>query len=114
MAPHGVARLIRRDYVFKPNATKKVLAEYWRDQIDQLNHPEEIRLCLDMREYQVPVGLLQKIRFALGENSLGKALLMMCSIAEESVAHETETAHKTEKEVLALEKKLLSRQRVSE
>jgi len=108
MTSHGARKFIRKDYVFKPNATKKVLAEYWRDQIDQLNHPEKIRLCLDMREYQVPVGFLQKTRFALGENSLGKALLMMCSIAEESIAHETETAHKTEEEVLALEKKLLS------
>jgi hypothetical protein len=115
MTSHGARKFIRKDYVFKPNATKKVLVEYWRDQIDRLKYPEKKnRIPLDMSECRSPKGRLQTIRFALGENSLGKALLMMSSIAEESVAHETETAHKTEEEVLALEKKLLSRQRVNE
>lgn len=115
LAPHGVTRLIRTDYLFKPNATKKVLAEYWRDQIDRLKYPEKKnRIPLDMSEYRPPVGRLQTIRFALGENSIGKALLMMSSIAEESIVRETESAHKTEEEVLALEKKLLSRQLVNE
>jgi hypothetical protein len=62
-----------------------------------------------MSEYQMPEGWLQKTRFALGQNCVGKGLLVMCAIAGNSIAHETEAAHKTEGEVLALEKKLLSK-----
>jgi len=115
MTRHGARKFVRKDYVYKPNATKKVLAEYWRDQIDRLKYPEKKnRTPLDMSEYRPPKGRLQTIRFALGENSIGKALLMISSIAEESVVRETESAHKTEEEVLALEKKLLSRRQVKE
>jgi hypothetical protein len=110
MTSHGAGKFIRKNYAFKPNATKKVLAEYWRDQIDRLKYPEKkSRAPLDMSEYQMPEGWLQKTRFALGQNCVGKGLLVMCAIAGNSIAHETEAAHKTEGEVLALEKKLLSK-----
>jgi hypothetical protein len=107
---HLVGKIPHKDYIFKPNATKKVLAAYWRDQIDQLKNPEKKnRVQVDMLQYRLPDGFIQKIRFALGENSLGKLLLGLCSMAGDTASH-TEAAHKTEEEVLALEKKLLSRQ----
>jgi hypothetical protein len=115
MASRGATKLIRKNYAFKPNSTKKVLAEYWRDQIERLKYPEkENRIPLDMSEYQMPKGWLQKTRFALGQNCVGKGLLVMCAITGNSIAHETEAAHKTEEKISVLEKKLLSRQQTKD
>jgi phage FluMu protein gp41 len=111
---HIPKKLICKDYVLKQNATRKVLSEHWRDQIDRLKHPEKkIWEHLDMSEYQMPQGLIEKIRFALSENSLGKSLIELCTQSS-VVVSDAEEAYKTEEEVLALEKKLLSRQRVNE
>jgi len=115
LEPHGIAKLIRQDYVFKPNATKKVLAEYWRDQIDRLKYPEKkMWVHLDVSDYQEPEGVLENICFAFTENSLGKHLIALGTGAGKYVLDAAEIAYKTEEQVLALEKKLLSRQRVNE
>jgi hypothetical protein len=109
---HIPEKLIRKDYVFKPNKTKKVLVEYWRGEIERLNNPEKkIWAHLDMSEYQEPQGLVEEIRFALSENSIGKRLIELCTHSGDAVSN-SEEAYKTEEEVLALEKKLLSRRQV--
>ena len=101
--------LTGRDYAFKPNTTKKVLAEYWRRQIYNLKNPDHMQeMQYDSEKYRVPNEFITKMAFLFDENSIGKIFLSLNMLSDLSDHHEE--VYKTEKMVSGLKTKLLLRQ----
>ena len=99
-----VLKIISKDYVFKPNATKKILADRWRRQIYNLNHPECVKVQQGTRDYEFPEGFLKSHLFCLKENSVGKIFLFVTAVGDFSGAHDE--IYSAEIKVLELKKKL--------
>lgn len=97
-----------RGYIFKPNATKKILAEYWRRQINNLNNPDSVQIQHGALEYQLPKGFIRNRIFLLGENSVGKIFLSLATANDFSHIHKE--IYSTETEVSDLKAKLLLKQ----
>ena len=105
----GVIQAITgKNYVFKPNATKKMLAEHWRHQINNLNNPGSVQLQQDTHDYKLPTGSIRKILFFLKENSVGKIFISLASLSDFSETHKHFYA--TEKSASDLKTKLLLKQ----
>jgi len=101
-------KAIGENYVFKQNATKKVLAEYWRRQIDKLNNPDKILAPQDTLQYRLPKGYIRRALFFLEENSIGRILISVAMLGDVSYP---ETITSTEEKVIAIKKKLLLKQK---
>lgn len=101
-------KAVGENYVFKPNTTKKVLAAYWRRQIEKLNNPDKVLPPFDTLEYELPQGRIQRTLFFLQENSVGRILLSVALLGDVSYP---ETIRSTEEKVIAIKKKLLLKQK---
>lgn len=100
-----IEKFTGQGYAFKPNATKKVSAEYWRLQINNLNYPNCVKAQDDTLIVRVPEGSVQRILFYLKENFMGRMFLSLTIQSDLSCAHQE--IYSTEKKVLDLKKKLL-------
>jgi hypothetical protein len=101
-------KAIGENYVFKQNATKKVLAEYWRRQIDKLNNPDKILAPQDTLQYRLPKGYIRKALFFLEENSIGRILISVAMVGDVSYP---ETISSAEEKASAIKKKLLAKKK---
>jgi hypothetical protein len=101
-------KAVGENYVFKPNTTKKVLAAYWRRQIEKLNNPDKVLPPFDTLEYGLPQGRIQRTLFFLQENSVGRILLSVALLGDVSYP---ETITSTEEKASAIKKKLLLKQK---
>lgn len=101
-------KAIGQNYVFKQNTTKKVLAEYWRRQIDKLNNPDKVLASQDMLKYKLPKSYIRRALFFLEENSVGRILLSVSMLGDVSYP---ETITSTEEKASVVKKKLLFKQK---
>jgi hypothetical protein len=101
-------KAIGENYVFKPNTTKKVLAAYWRRQIDKLNNPDKILAPQDTLQYRLPKGYIRKALFFLEENSIGRILISVAMVGDVSYP---ETISSAEEKASAIKKKLLAKKK---
>ncbi len=69
-------------YIFKPNTTKKLLAEYWRRQIYNLNNPDGVQIQHDALEYRLPKGYIRDRFFLYRENSIGRIFLSVATSSD--------------------------------
>jgi hypothetical protein len=95
---------IGENYVFKPNATKTVLAAYWRRQIYRLNNPDKVLAPQDNLNYSLPKGYAQRALLFLNENSLGRIMLAVSMQGDLSYP---DTITATEEKASVIKKKLL-------
>lgn len=96
-------KAIGENYVFKPNTTKKVLAEYWRRQIDKLNNPDKVLEPLDVVKYRLPKEYIKRVLFFLEENSVGRIVLSVALLGDVTYP---ETITSTEEKASVMRKKL--------
>lgn len=101
-------KAVGENYVFKPNTTKKVLAAYWRRQIEKLNNPDKVLAPFDNLKYGLPQGRIQRTLFFLEENSVGRILLSVALLGDVSYP---ETIASAEEKASVIKKKLLLRQK---
>lgn len=93
-------------YAFKPNQTRKVLAGYWRRQINRLFDPDHVQDQEDTVQYALPERWFGKNMYFLQENSIGKVLIFYALANNFSGLHEE--IYATEKKVSDLKTKLLT------
>ena len=93
--------------MFKPNATKNILAEYCRDQINALNNSDKVHVQPYILKYKLPSGKLGSLMFWVKENAVGRMLLSLYLMDTTSTYKDI---YRTEKRVSDLKNKLMLKQ----
>jgi len=102
-----IKTITRKDYMFKPNTTRKMLAEHWRYHINTLNNSGEVNMQPYILEDKLPEGYFGNIIFWFKENALGKLYFTTSLI---NMGNTNKTIYRTEKRVSDLKDKLMLKQ----